>query len=434
MCSPINPHHFFFTTFFALQDPNLARLCADLRANASSVGECGGRLLRLKRYLPDAGAPPGALDALIDALAANDTVQVLYLQNLTHFSDAHLAALTARVLTRVSPGVPAAASPRRASGGGGGGGPRARPRVPQPSAAAPAAPPAPALRPRVWAVNLGELPSVTEAGWAAFTAALPRTGVAFLYMSEHVLADPGLKDEMRAAARANRTALLASRGGAPPPSDLCARTKNMWFNPGAWRDRLVGGAGRAGGVARPGQGGQGGRAARARRAGRPGGKTEWSASAVAVPPPAQGPPPPPSAFLTSRQWAMREEMERAAAAAAVEEEETEEAQEEEAAQKKEKEASATDDGGRTRTVARPPASGPAIPPASPPRMAAAPVVVRPSPGRAGGGRGSSYPPATSPAAAVLAAASKKRPAVTGASPARPPKQRPEVVSEAAISP
>ena len=306
---------------FSLQDPNLARLCAGLRANSPSVGECGGRLLRLKRYLPDAGAPPAALDALIDALAANATVEALYLQNLTHFTDAHLEALVDRVLTRVCVGGGGA------EGGGGSGAPpppaasprRAAKEEAAPGAAAagalPCPPSPPPCRPRVWAVNLGELPSVSEAGWAAFTASLPRTAVAFMYMSEHVLGNPGLKDGMRAAARANRAALLAAGrpAGAPPPADLCGRIKNMWFNPGPWRERLVGG----GAGAEKQQRGAAAATARARGGGRArrSNKTEWSAAVVAVPPKvaAPPPPPPPGAFLTSRQWAMREAVEVAAA-------------------------------------------------------------------------------------------------------------------------
>ena len=50
-----------------------------LRADSRAF-QAGGRVLRLKQYLPSDVRPP-AIDAVLDALAANRRVQVLYIQN-----------------------------------------------------------------------------------------------------------------------------------------------------------------------------------------------------------------------------------------------------------------------------------------------------------------------------------------------------------------
>jgi hypothetical protein len=56
--------------------------------------DCGGKVLRLKRYIPP-GASPQMLNLLIDALAHNLHVEVLYIQNFEHgFFDKQLERLT----------------------------------------------------------------------------------------------------------------------------------------------------------------------------------------------------------------------------------------------------------------------------------------------------------------------------------------------------
>ena len=55
-------------------------LITSLRANRSDVGECSGRVLRLKPTL-SADARPAQLDAVLDALMVNWRVEVLYIQN-----------------------------------------------------------------------------------------------------------------------------------------------------------------------------------------------------------------------------------------------------------------------------------------------------------------------------------------------------------------
>ena len=50
-----------------------------LRADSRAF-QAGGRVLRLKQYLPADCRPP-AIDAVLDALGANRRVQVLYIQN-----------------------------------------------------------------------------------------------------------------------------------------------------------------------------------------------------------------------------------------------------------------------------------------------------------------------------------------------------------------
>ena len=57
---------------------------------------------------------------------------------------------------------------------------------------------------RIWALNVGENFQISLPAWARFTAVLPRTAVAYLYVSEHHLGGTGLKIAMRDAIRVNR--------------------------------------------------------------------------------------------------------------------------------------------------------------------------------------------------------------------------------------
>ncbi len=57
---------------------------------------------------------------------------------------------------------------------------------------------------RIWALNVGENFQITLPAWGRFTAALPHTAVAYLYVSEHHLGGTSLKIAMRDAIRVNR--------------------------------------------------------------------------------------------------------------------------------------------------------------------------------------------------------------------------------------
>ena len=57
----------------------MAELCARLREDSRDF-EADGRVLRLKQCVPS-DMLPGHIDAILDALAANTRVEVLYIQN-----------------------------------------------------------------------------------------------------------------------------------------------------------------------------------------------------------------------------------------------------------------------------------------------------------------------------------------------------------------
>ena len=57
----------------------MARLCALIRANSRAF-QANGRVLRLKQYI-SSDVRPAHIDAILDALAANTRVEVLYIQN-----------------------------------------------------------------------------------------------------------------------------------------------------------------------------------------------------------------------------------------------------------------------------------------------------------------------------------------------------------------
>ena len=62
-----------------LQNKQIARLCGMIRANSREF-QADGRVLRLKQYV-SSDVRPSQIDAILDALAANTRVEVLYIQN-----------------------------------------------------------------------------------------------------------------------------------------------------------------------------------------------------------------------------------------------------------------------------------------------------------------------------------------------------------------
>lgn len=78
---------------------------------------------------------------------------------------------------------------------------------------------------RIWALNVGENFGITCRAWKRFAAALPRTAVSYLYVSEHHLVGTKLKLAMRVAIRANRRLL------GPQDPEVVGRVGNMWWNP-----------------------------------------------------------------------------------------------------------------------------------------------------------------------------------------------------------
>lgn len=62
-----------------MQNKQVARLCAMIREDSTDF-QAGGRVLRLKQYVSSDCRPPH-IDAILDALAANTRVEVLYIQN-----------------------------------------------------------------------------------------------------------------------------------------------------------------------------------------------------------------------------------------------------------------------------------------------------------------------------------------------------------------
>lgn len=58
---------------------HVRRLCEMLRGNSHDF-QAAGRVLRLKQYV-SADIKPPHIDAILDALAVNTRVEVLYIQN-----------------------------------------------------------------------------------------------------------------------------------------------------------------------------------------------------------------------------------------------------------------------------------------------------------------------------------------------------------------
>ncbi|CAL8463490.1 g3024 [Coccomyxa elongata] len=160
-----------------LANVHVLRLCEMLRGDSHDF-QAAGRVLRLKQYV-SADIKPPHIDAILDALAVNTRVEVLYIQNFEWgMLDPQLEHLEAVLRLR-----------------------------------------------RIWALNVGENFQITLPAWARFTAALPHTAVAYLYVSEHHLGGTSLKIAMRDAIRVNR-----KRDPARDP-EVISKVGNMWFNP-----------------------------------------------------------------------------------------------------------------------------------------------------------------------------------------------------------
>ena len=158
-----------------------------LRTSDKTLGDCGGRILRLKRYLPsDVG--PKIVDLVIEALSLNTNVEALYIQNFEKgMHDEQLALLTHQVLKKK----------------------------------------------KIWALNIGENFRITHHAWGKFLDQLPETSVSFLYVSEHHLKGTKLKDLMRDAIRENRSKL------GQRDVDVIKQITNMWYNPKTPEQLLV---------------------------------------------------------------------------------------------------------------------------------------------------------------------------------------------------
>ena len=63
-----------------VNDPNFQRFLQQIRANSTEIGECGGRVLRLKPRV-SSNARPEEINAVLEALKLNWRVEVLYIQN-----------------------------------------------------------------------------------------------------------------------------------------------------------------------------------------------------------------------------------------------------------------------------------------------------------------------------------------------------------------
>ena len=74
-----------------MQNKHVRRLCDMLRANSRDF-QADGRVLRMKQYV-SADIKPPHIDAILDALADNTRVEVLYIQNFEWVS-AHLVPLS----------------------------------------------------------------------------------------------------------------------------------------------------------------------------------------------------------------------------------------------------------------------------------------------------------------------------------------------------
>ncbi|KAL0018231.1 hypothetical protein WJX79_000585, partial [Trebouxia sp. C0005] len=124
-----------------------------VRSNSHDF-EAEGRVLRLKQYI-SADVRPAAINAILEALAVNTLVEVLYIQNFEQgMFDEQLLRLT-EVLKKG----------------------------------------------RIWALNAGENFEISMQAWEKFTKELQHTAVAYMYVSEHHLARTDLKRRMQDAIR-----------------------------------------------------------------------------------------------------------------------------------------------------------------------------------------------------------------------------------------
>ena len=74
-------------TFTVLQAAPFRRFVEMVRSNSHDF-EAQGRVLRLKQYI-SADVRPAAINAILEALAVNTLVEVLYIQNFEHVSTQH---------------------------------------------------------------------------------------------------------------------------------------------------------------------------------------------------------------------------------------------------------------------------------------------------------------------------------------------------------
>ena len=62
------------------QNSRFKEFLAKLRSSSRDIGQAQGRVLRLKQYI-GADSRPNVIDAVLEALEENDTVEALYIQN-----------------------------------------------------------------------------------------------------------------------------------------------------------------------------------------------------------------------------------------------------------------------------------------------------------------------------------------------------------------
>ena len=79
------------TAVLCMQNKQVARLCNMIRADSREF-QADGRVLRLKQYI-SSDVRPAHIDAILDALAANTRVEVLYIQNFEWVSAAEISAM-----------------------------------------------------------------------------------------------------------------------------------------------------------------------------------------------------------------------------------------------------------------------------------------------------------------------------------------------------
>ncbi|KAL0037779.1 hypothetical protein WJX77_011584 [Trebouxia sp. C0004] len=160
-----------------LQAAPFRRFVEMVRSNSHDF-EAQGRVLRLKQYI-SADVRPAAINVILEALAVNTLVEVLYIQNFEQgMFDEQLLRLT-EVLKKG----------------------------------------------RIWALNAGENFEISMQAWEKFTKELQHTAVAYMYVSEHHLVRTDLKRRMQDAIRDNR------RQAPRRDAEVIKCVGNMWWNP-----------------------------------------------------------------------------------------------------------------------------------------------------------------------------------------------------------
>jgi len=161
-----------------LESPAFKDFIARLRDNTLAC-DAGGKVLRLKRYIPT-NARPCVIDEVLDALKENTKIEALYIQNFEDgFFDEQLDGLLDVLRLK-----------------------------------------------RIWCVNVGENFRTTLDGWRRFADGLDETAVAYMYASEHHFVNTNLKANMRDTIREIRKAHVV-----PHSLSVIKNCKNMWFNP-----------------------------------------------------------------------------------------------------------------------------------------------------------------------------------------------------------